>query len=70
MELEETHFFPFTLIKKVLHSYMRQDENLRVGLYTSLAGLVVVKDNPFTEHIHHIKLKNLILNLICVIHLI
>lgn len=36
---------------------MKRNENLLVGLYTSPAGLVVVKENPFIEHIHHIKSK-------------
>lgn len=36
---------------------MRRNENLLVGLYTSPAGLVVVKENPFIEHVHHIKSK-------------
>jgi RNA-directed DNA polymerase len=36
---------------------MRRNENLLVGLYTSPAGLVVVKENPFIERIHHIKSK-------------
>lgn len=36
---------------------MRRNENLLIGLYTSPAGLVVVKENPFIEHIHHIESK-------------
>jgi hypothetical protein len=38
-------------------------------LYTSPAGLVVVRENPLIEHIHHIKSKFILLNLICAIHL-